>query len=75
MSPSPTAEGHEVDGTFDEMEKEGQIKKDLSGRTLVVEEKPGEGFVWDIWTRLPKNVRRWDKPARSVFCSACGHLG
>jgi hypothetical protein len=68
MSPSPTAECHE-DGTFDKMvsEKEDQSKKDLGGKTLFVEEKPGEGFVYDIWARLPREVRRWHKPARSVF--------
>lgn len=67
MSPSPTADGHdEVDGTFDEMvtEKKNPIKPGLSGKTLVVEEKPGEGFVWDIWAKMPKDVRRWHKPAR-----------
>lgn len=30
------------------------------------EEKPGSGHIWDVWTIMPKNVRRWDKPARCV---------
>lgn len=26
--------------------------------------KPEKGTVWDIWPIMPKNVRRWHKPAR-----------
>jgi len=72
MSPSGTTsspvETAEVDGTFDQMVPEGEKKKSekqkLAGKTLIEEEKPGEGHVWDVWARLPKHARRWEKPAK-----------
>jgi hypothetical protein len=72
MSPTGTTsspvEAGELDGTFDEMIPEGgrklTQKLKFEGKTLIEEEKPGEGNVWDVWARMPKDVRRWDKPAR-----------
>jgi hypothetical protein len=73
MSPTGTTsspvEAGEIDGTFDQMIPEGGKKKltekrKLEGKTLIEEEKPGEGNVWDVWARMPKDVRRWHKPAR-----------
>ncbi|KAG8827162.1 hypothetical protein FRC17_007963 [Serendipita sp. 399] len=67
---SPTQEG---DGTFSQMILEGMNEKDkakLTGKTMVEEEKPGSGHVWDVWPILPRNVRRWDKPAHHVTIPA-----
>ncbi|KIM28673.1 hypothetical protein M408DRAFT_8509 [Serendipita vermifera MAFF 305830] len=74
MSPSggttaSPVEAAELDGTFDQMVPEKKKKRNhkkgqlSEGKTLVEEEKPGEGNVWDVWARLPRDARRWEKPA------------
>jgi len=72
MSPSGTTsspvETAELDGTFDQMvperKKRKREKQKLAGETLIEEEKPGKGHVWDVWARMPKQARRWEKPAK-----------
>jgi hypothetical protein len=67
-STSSPVEAGELDGTFDQMISEGKKKitekQKFEGKTLIEEEKPGEGNVWDVWARMPNDVRRWNKPAR-----------
>jgi hypothetical protein len=64
------------DGTFDEvigrrmgLEKQG-TDATMINDSAQQEEKPGDGNVWDVWAVMPKNVRRWNKPARFVPCQS-----
>lgn len=67
---SPEGSLHEepegADGTFSQMILKEQKEKEkpvLHGKTMVEEEKPGSGHVWDIYPTMPKHIRRWHKPA------------
>ncbi|CAG7846419.1 SubName: Full=Uncharacterized protein {ECO:0000313/EMBL:CCA66961.1} [Serendipita indica DSM 11827] len=53
-----------VDGTSSQdITKEERQLSMLQGQTMVEDEKPGSGHVWDIYPTMPKHIRRWHKPA------------
>lgn len=74
-SPIAVSSSHERDERYNEVAPENHTRQNRPslGEISSVQEKPGEGFVWDIWAIMPRDAQRWHKPARWDFFFSYHH--